>query len=146
MINSIINWILGQPKGANVEDIVTEQQGLRPGLDPEKNEDHRFAVEDLLDLRFLADSSSRVEVRGMVIAEQFEVPGRGVVRGMCVSTEDAVFGGGMRRPGYGRGLQSWNENVECGAEVVRALAFPFEDVSEDDYDSMDAFDTNEGEE
>lgn len=95
------------------------------------------------DLRFHADSSSRLEVRGMVMAEEFEAPGRGAVRGMCVSTEDSVFGSGMRRPGHGRGLQSWSDEVEAGAESVRTLAFPYEEVSEAQYDAMDAFDISD---
>ncbi len=94
------------------------------------------------DLRFIADSSSRVEVRGMVMAEEFEVPGRGAVRGLAVSTEEPVFGSGIRRPGHGRGLQSWSEQVECGAESVRTLSFPFEDVTDAEYDAMDAFDAD----
>jgi hypothetical protein len=76
------------------------------------------------DLVFEADSTSRVEVKGFVSADEFRMQGRGTMRGMAVTGADEDIGDEVRRPGYGRGTQPWPAHVHAGAEEVSLLAFP----------------------
>jgi hypothetical protein len=92
------------------------------------------------DCRYICDSQSRVEIDGMVVADEFEVRGRGIVKGMVVTKEDPVFSSNTSRPGNGRGLQSWPESIQPASENVRRLSFPFEGVDDATLDLMDSFD------
>jgi hypothetical protein len=76
----------------------------------------------------------------MVLADEFEVRGRGTVKGMVVTKEDPVFSSYSRRPGHGRGLQSWPDSIVPASENVRRLSFPWETVDDATLDLMDSFD------
>ena len=94
------------------------------------------------DAEVTMDSSARAEIEGMVVADEFEAPGRCTMRGMLVSKQDPVFGNKIRRPGHGRGLQDWPESVKCGAEKVKRLSFPYEDLDDATHALMDSYDVD----
>ena len=75
-----------------------------------------------------ADANSRIDVQGFVSADEVHVNGRGSVHGMVVHNESEEFGSKMRRPGHGRGPQSWPDLVDAGAEEVSSLSFPVQTV------------------
>ncbi len=88
------------------------------------------------DLRFLADGSSSIEVRGFAVADEVEVSGRGCMRGMIVSGSSEVIGTAVSRPGHGREPEDFPTNVECGGEIVRCMGFPTDEVPDDTLDAM----------
>ena len=92
------------------------------------------------DLVYICDSQSRVELEGMVVTDEFEVRGRGTVKGMVVSKKDPVFSSNCSRPGNGRGLQSWPESIEPASENVKKLTFPFDQLDDATLDLMDTCD------
>ena len=94
------------------------------------------------DARISCDSNARVEMRGLVVAEELEVPGRGSMRGLVVSKQTPVLSTKVRRPGHGRGLQSWPETIEPASESVRRMGFPFDKVDGDTLVAMNSCDVD----
>ncbi|HTE06228.1 MAG TPA: hypothetical protein VK824_08530 [Planctomycetota bacterium] len=88
------------------------------------------------DLRFLADETSAVEVRGFAVADEVEVSGRGCMRGMIVSGASEVIGTDVRRPGHGRLPEDFPTNVECGGEVITRMGFPTDVIPDVVLDTM----------
>jgi hypothetical protein len=82
------------------------------------------------DLVFEADETSRVEVRGFVSADEFRLKGRGTHGGMAISGAGDEFSASVRRPGHGRGAQTWPGIVSAGAEDVALLSFPSSGLDE----------------
>ena len=82
------------------------------------------------DMILEADSTTRVEVQGFVSADEVVVDGRGAVHGMVVHNQYEQFGGKMRRPGFGRGPQSWPATISAGSEEVSSLSFPVSSIPE----------------
>jgi len=76
------------------------------------------------DAVFVADESSRVEMRGFVSADELLVRGKARVEGVCVSGEAHEFSPKTRRPGHGRGAQDYPEAVRPGAEEITRVEFP----------------------
>lgn len=87
-----------------------------------------------------APSSARFEIDGFVVGEELLLDGRGTVRGMMVSGGVESIGSDVVRPGFGRGPQTWPEDVVAGAERVMTIAFPHEDPSNETLDTMEGFD------
>jgi len=94
------------------------------------------------DLVLETDDTSRVEVQGFVSADEVHVNGRGSLRGMVVNNTDEVISSKTRRPGYGRGAQSWPDTVSAGAEEVASLSFPVATVPESVIDAMESAEIN----
>lgn len=80
------------------------------------------------DLRLDADVSSRVDIRGFAVADEIDLQGRGCVRGMVVPGRSENIASGVRRPGFGRGSQSWPDEIVAGGERVVQIAFPLDPV------------------
>jgi hypothetical protein len=81
------------------------------------------------DLRFEAESGSRVEIDGFVSTDELRLDGRGSVRGMVVTRTQETIGSDISRPGHGRGKPSFPDSVVPGAERVTAIAFPAQPVT-----------------
>ncbi len=88
------------------------------------------------DLRFEADGTSSVEIRGMSVADEIELGGRGAVRGTVVSCSKEQISSAVRRPGHGREPESFPETIECGGEQVTRLSFPCDQITEETLDLM----------
>ncbi len=88
------------------------------------------------DCVFETDGTSSVEVRGFTCADEVKVQGHGCVRGMVVSGADEQIAPAVRRPGHGRGSESFPESIECGAEHVTRLAVPHDPISDATLDAM----------
>ncbi len=88
------------------------------------------------DAIFETDDASRVEIRGFAVADEVKVKGRGCVRGMVVSGAVEDVSSDIRRPGHGRGQQSYPDNVRPGAEEFVRVAFPNDPVPESTLDAM----------
>ncbi|RKY21860.1 MAG: hypothetical protein DRQ55_02735 [Planctomycetota bacterium] len=86
------------------------------------------------------DSGARIDIDGMIVAEDLIVPCRGVLRGMVVTEVDEQIGSLVERPGHGRGVKSFPEYMEVGSERMTRIAFPALEFSEDEYDAMEAYD------
>ncbi len=88
------------------------------------------------DLRFEADESSRLEIRGYSVVDEFDVKGRGSVRGMVTTCSKELIGSNVRRPGHGRAPQEWPDSIDAGAERVTYIGFPRDPVPEATLDVM----------
>jgi hypothetical protein len=88
------------------------------------------------DAIFEADDASRVEIRGFAVADEVKVKGRGCVRGMVVSGVEQDISSQVRRPGSGRGEESYPGHIRPGAEEFVRVAFPNDPVSGDTLDVM----------
>jgi len=88
------------------------------------------------DAIFETDDASRVEIRGFAVADEIKVKGRGSVRGMVVSGADEEFGADIRRPGHGRGAESYPTCIEPGSEIITRAVFPNDPVPESTLDVM----------
>jgi hypothetical protein len=88
------------------------------------------------DAIFEADDASRVEIRGFAVADEIKVKGRGCVRGMVVSGESEDVADSVRRPGHGRGQESYPGHIRPGAEEFVRVAFPNDPVSDATLDVM----------
>jgi hypothetical protein len=88
------------------------------------------------DLRFEADGSSTIEIRGFAVADELELEGRGCVRGMIVSGESEEISEDVRRPGHGREPQSFPSVIDSGGERVTRISFPIDEVPEPVLDTM----------
>ncbi len=88
------------------------------------------------DAIFETDAASRVEIRGFAVADEVKVNGRGCVRGMLVSGVDQDISTQVRRPGAGRGQESYPDHVRPGAEEFVRVAFPNDPVSDATLDLM----------
>jgi hypothetical protein len=85
-----------------------------------------------------ADADARVEIQGQVVANELDLPCRGSLRGMVVTEKRGNIGGGCKRPGYGRGPQSWSNELVAGAERVTLISFPSESYTESEMDAMES--------
>lgn len=94
------------------------------------------------DLRFVADESSRIDIRGFVTADEFEVKGRGCLRGMVVPGQTEKIASAVRRPGHGRGAQDWPSEIIAGGETVVQIAFPADPVPDAVKDQMCSYEIN----
>jgi len=90
------------------------------------------------DMVFEAEANSRVDVQGFVSADEVHVNGRGSVHGMVVHNESEEFGSKVRRPGHGRGPQSWPDVISAGAEEVSSLSFPATTVPDSTISAMES--------
>ena len=88
------------------------------------------------DAIFEADDASRVEIRGFAVADEISVKGRGCVRGMVVSGASEDVASAVRRPGHGRGQESYPDHIRPGAEEFVRVAFPNDPVSAATLDVM----------
>jgi len=88
------------------------------------------------DAIFETDDASRVEVRGFAVADEIKVKGRGCVRGLVVSGAEQDISPQVRRPGSGRGEESYPGNIRPGAEEFVRVAFPNDPVSAATLDAM----------
>jgi hypothetical protein len=88
------------------------------------------------DAIFECDDASRVEVRGFACADEIKVKGKGSVRGMVVSDSDEDFSSKVRRPGYGRGAQSFPSTIEPGGEEMTRACFPNTPIPDWTLDAM----------
>ncbi len=88
------------------------------------------------DAIFETDDASRVEVRGFAVADEVKVKGKGCVRGMVVSGESEEVQSKIRRPGHGRGVESYPDHVRPGGEKFVRVAFPNDPVSDETLDQM----------
>ncbi len=95
------------------------------------------------DARFETDLSSRVEVRGFAAVDELKIRGRGTARGMLVAYSDEEISDDVSRPGYGRGVQSWPDKIDPGAERVVRIAFPVDEVPEATLDAMDDYEIDD---
>jgi hypothetical protein len=91
------------------------------------------------DLVMTSTNDSRVEVQGMVVADELDLSGRGCMRGMVVTETSGGVGIKMKRPGYGRGPESWSSKLDPGAENVTRIAFPAEGFTTDEMDVMEKY-------
>lgn len=92
------------------------------------------------DARVLADSQARVDIDGMVVVEEIDLPCRGNLRGMLVAEGDENLGVNILRPGHGRGPQNFPDSVEVGSERMTRIAFPSEVFTIDEMDAVEAYD------
>ena len=70
------------------------------------------------------DESSRVEIDGFACADEVKVKGKGRVSGMIVSDTDEDISSKVRRPGHGRGAESFPSTIEPGGEEITRACFP----------------------
>lgn len=95
------------------------------------------------DLVFNAAPDASIDIEGMSVVDEFEAPCRGTIRSMLVcESAEANIGADVRRPGYGRGAQSWPDCMEAGAERVTSMSFPVDPYTEELLDQMEAFDAS----
>jgi hypothetical protein len=80
------------------------------------------------DLILESDIASRVDIDGFTVADEIDLKGRGVVRGMVVSGQMESISSDIRRPGHGRGQQDWPSDILAGGEAVVQIAFPVDPV------------------
>ena len=85
-----------------------------------------------------SDSNARVEIDGVTVADEIDLRGRGTVRGMMVHETSASVDSDIRRPGHGRGPQSWPTSLEAGAEAVTRMSFPATGYTTAEMDAMEA--------
>ena len=106
----------------------------RPGAD----------LADLLicgpDLRFEATTDAQIDVSGMVVAEEVDLPCRGAVRGTVVTEVSENIGPNVQRPGHGRGVQDFPACVEPGSERMTRISFPTDEFTVADMDVLEAYD------
>lgn len=88
------------------------------------------------------DAAARVDIQGMVVVDEIDLPARGVLNGLLVSKSSENVGASIRRPGHGRGAQSFPSFVVPGAERVTKMAFPTDDYTTAELDLMETFDAN----
>ncbi len=85
-----------------------------------------------------ADANARVEIQGQVISDELDLPCRGTVKGMVTTETSGGCGNQIKRPGHGRGPQSWSSKLIAGAERVTKIAFPAEDYTVAEMNAMEA--------
>lgn len=94
------------------------------------------------DLVITADTDARIDVRGMIVAEDINLPCRGVLREMVVSESTEVISSNISRPGHDRGPQDFPSFVKPGSEKMTYISFPTEHFTDDEMDTMEAYDVD----
>jgi hypothetical protein len=82
------------------------------------------------------DASARVEVNGFACADEVNVKGHSCVSGMVVSDTSETIDPTVKRPGHGRGCQSYPDSVDCGIEEVTKVVFPNDPIPGSTLDVM----------
>jgi hypothetical protein len=94
------------------------------------------------DVRVVADSAARLDVRGMIVAEELDLQCRGVLRKMVICEGDEIIGSNISRPGRSRGPQDFASCVDPGSERMTRISFPTEHFSTDEMDAIEAYDVD----
>jgi len=94
------------------------------------------------DLRVVADSSARIDVHGMIVAEDLDLQCRGVLRKMIVCEGEESISSNVSRPGRGRGPQGFSSCVEPGSERMTRISFPTESFTTEEMDAIEAYDVD----
>ena len=68
---------------------------------------------------------------------------RGSIKGLVIAEGVEQIGSDVKRPGHGRGPQSWPTSIEVGAEQVTALSFPTEPYTSSLLNDMENFDASD---
>lgn len=92
------------------------------------------------DLVVSAATSARLDIAGMIVADDVDMPCRGTVRGLVVTESSESLSSKISRPGQGRGPTSFPDSIEPGSEKMTRLAFPTEHVTEAEWDAMETYD------
>ena len=93
-------------------------------------------------MRVVAGSDARIDVRGMVVADEVDLNCRGVLREMLVCEGNEVISADVSRPGKGRGPKDYPSFVQPGSERMTYIAFPTEHFSSDEMDAIEAYDVD----
>jgi hypothetical protein len=88
------------------------------------------------DAVFNAENADSLEIRGFTYADEIKTAPKGTLRGMVVSDTDQQIAPAVKRPGHGRGQDSFPDNLETGAESVKRLAVPAEEIPDSVLDAM----------
>ncbi len=81
------------------------------------------------DAAITGTGNDRVQIKGVVIARNLTLPGRGALHAQVVVTEPLALGTSIDQPGSGRGPRTWPDSLDTGAEGVRRVAFPSSSAS-----------------
>ena len=91
------------------------------------------------DGRLTGESPSRVELRGFVAVDEVRLLGQATCRGMIVARTHEEFSEQVTRPGFGRGVPTFPESIDVGAERIVRVGFPRLAVDAQILDAMEAF-------
>ena len=86
------------------------------------------------------DSNARVDIAGMIVAEELEVPCRGVLRGMLVAESSESIGSAVERPGHARGGLQFPHFMDVGSERMTRIAFPAIEFTEAELAALEEYD------
>ncbi len=88
------------------------------------------------DAVFSCDDSARVEVNGFACADEVTVKGHSCVRGMVVTDSAETIDPSVKRPGHGRGYESYPDAIEPGIEELTNVVFPNDTIPDPTLDVM----------
>ncbi len=94
------------------------------------------------DLLIEAESDASLDVRGMIVAEEVDLPCKGVLRKMVVSESAESISSNISRPGFKRGPTDFPSFVEPGSERMTYISFPTEHFTSDEMDAIEAYDVD----
>ncbi|MFT7462783.1 MAG: hypothetical protein ACI9EF_001125 [Pseudohongiellaceae bacterium] len=94
------------------------------------------------DLIVQADSDASIDVRGMVVAEEINLPCRGVLRKMVVSEGSETISSKISRPGHKRGPVAFPSFVEPGSERMTYISFPTDHFTAAEMDAIEDYDVD----
>lgn len=95
------------------------------------------------DLVISAATTARLDIAGMIVADDVDLPCRGTLRGMVVTEHSESLSSAIARPGHGRGAVKYPKSVEPGSERMTRLAFPTERCTDAEYDAMETYDVED---
>jgi hypothetical protein len=83
--------------------------------------------------------NDRVQIKGVVVARNLTLPGRGALHAQVAVTEPLALSTNIDQPGSGRAPRTWPDELDTGASGVRRVSFPSATSTSDEEQAIQGF-------
>jgi hypothetical protein len=91
------------------------------------------------DAEVIAESSSRIQLHGVVVADSLSIQGVGLLHGQIATTSTPSFSESVEMPGSGRAPRAWPDSIDTGAKGVGRVYFAAQDPTSAETNAIKAF-------